>query len=43
MPWGLPAQRSWHVEATDFAGVTVREAAGESGPPVLEDYLARKA
>lgn len=42
MPWGLPAQRSWHVEASPFAGV---EATGEfaaSGPAVLEEFLARE-
>ena len=42
MPWGLPAQRSWHVEASPFAGVAVTESLGEGGPPVLEDYLAGK-
>jgi 3,4-dihydroxyphenylacetate 2,3-dioxygenase len=43
MPWGLPAQRSWHLEASPFAGVAVGEPLTEGGPPVLEDYLAGRA
>jgi catechol 2,3-dioxygenase len=40
MPWGLPAQRSWHVQASDFVGVAVTGAFATSGPIALEDYLA---
>jgi catechol 2,3-dioxygenase len=41
MPWGLPAQRSWHVEATPFADVAVTGGGAAGGPAVLEEYLAR--
>ena len=40
MPWGLPAQRSWHDEASAFVGVEVSGSAAASGPAVLEEYLA---
>lgn len=40
MPWGLPAQRSWHVAASDFPGVEVTGSHPGSGPLVLEEYLA---
>ena len=40
MPWGLPAQRSWHVEASGFVGVQATGSFATSGPVALEDYLA---
>ena len=40
MPWGLPAQRSWHVEASPFVGVEVTGTAAADGPLVLEEFLA---
>jgi len=40
MPWGLPAQRSWHVQASLFAGVEPSGSFAGSGPVALEDYLA---
>jgi catechol 2,3-dioxygenase len=40
MPWGLPAQRSWHAEATPFGGVPVSGGVAVGGPAVLEEYLA---
>ena len=39
MPWGLPAQRSWHVEASAFVGVAVTGTAA-GGPHVLEEFLS---
>jgi catechol 2,3-dioxygenase len=39
MPWGLPAQRSWHVEASDFVGVQATGSFSGSGPVALEDFL----
>jgi len=39
MPWGLPAQRTWHHEASRFAGVEPEGDFAGSGPVVLEDYL----
>jgi catechol 2,3-dioxygenase len=40
MVWGLPAQRSWHEEASKFAGVEPSGALTVHGPMVLEDYLS---
>jgi catechol 2,3-dioxygenase len=40
MPWGLPARRSWHQEASRFAGVEPLGSFAGSGPVALEDYLA---
>ena len=40
MPWGLPAQRSWHVEASPFVGVEVTGSAAADGPHVLEEFLS---
>jgi catechol 2,3-dioxygenase len=40
MPWGLPAQRSWHVEASPFVGVEVTGSHPQYGPAVLEDRLS---
>jgi catechol 2,3-dioxygenase len=42
MLWGLPAQRSWHVEASVFAGVDPTGSFATSGPAVLEEFLATK-
>ena len=42
MPWGLPAQRSWHHEASCFAGVEPTGSFEGGGPLVLEDYLTRE-
>jgi catechol 2,3-dioxygenase len=41
MPWGLPAQRSWHHEASCFSGVEPTGSFDGGGPLVLEDYLTR--
>src|SRR5439155_12329868 len=38
-PWGLPAQRKWFVEATNFFGVESREPARKPNPLTLEDFL----
>jgi catechol 2,3-dioxygenase len=40
MPWGLPAQRSWHVEASCFVGVEPSGSFGGTGPVALEDFLS---
>ena len=42
LPWGLPAQRSWHEEAVLFSGVTPRTLPPGPGPMTLERYLAQK-
>lgn len=39
-PWGLPARRSWHEEASRFAGVEVAPPAKPGNPMTLERYLA---
>src|SRR5262245_5815572 len=39
-PWGLPAQRKWYQEATEFAGVGLNEPAVRPNPVTLERYLA---
>jgi catechol 2,3-dioxygenase len=41
-PWGLPAQRSWFEQATDFIGTPAVEPARKPNPMTLENYLARK-
>jgi len=41
MPWGLPAQRTWHHEASCFAGVEPTGSFTGGGPVTLEDFLAR--
>ncbi len=45
LPWGMPAQRSWHEEATLFAGVEpVAPPPGPGAMPMtLERYLEGKA
>jgi catechol 2,3-dioxygenase len=43
VPWGLPAQRKWFVEATPFAGVKVKPPAKAGDPYSLEKYLAAQA
>jgi catechol 2,3-dioxygenase len=40
MPWGLPAQRTWHEEASPFVGVAPSGSFAGSGPVALEDFLA---
>ena len=42
LPWGFPAQRSWHEEATPFAGAAVTPLPPGPGPMTLERYLERK-
>jgi catechol 2,3-dioxygenase len=42
MPWGLPAQRTWHDEASRFVGVTPADPDHGAGPVALEDFLARR-
>jgi catechol 2,3-dioxygenase len=42
-PWGLPAQRSWFEQATNFAGTPTSEPARKPNPMTLETYLANKA
>jgi catechol 2,3-dioxygenase len=37
--WGLPAQRSWHEDASPFAGVDVETLTTKSPLPTLESYL----
>jgi catechol 2,3-dioxygenase len=39
-PWGLPAQRSWHEEASPFVGVPEASPTHAGGPLKLEDYLS---
>jgi catechol 2,3-dioxygenase len=41
-PWGLPAQRSWFEQATDFVGTPTQEPARQQNPMTLETYLAGK-
>jgi len=40
-PWGLPAQRKWFEEATNFVGVQSRPPARQSNPLTLEKFLMR--
>jgi catechol 2,3-dioxygenase len=40
VPWGLPARRSWHDEASDFTAVTPASPRHTGGPMTLEDYVA---
>ena len=40
LPWGMPAQRAWHEEATIFAGVGMRTVPPGPGPLTLEKFLA---
>lgn len=42
-PWGLPAQRTWHEEASPFAGLPVESLPDRSPLPTLERYLAARA
>jgi catechol 2,3-dioxygenase len=39
LPWGMPAQRSWHEEATVFAGVDAVAPPPGPGPMTLERWL----
>ena len=39
--WGLPAPKSWVEEATNFAGVPVKQAM-DGSPMTAERYLAEK-
>lgn len=39
-PWGLPAQRSWHEDASPFSGLPAREIDRRSPLPTLERHLA---
>jgi catechol 2,3-dioxygenase len=39
-PWGLPARRSWHEEASRFANVEPREPKIKGHPVTLERFLA---
>jgi catechol 2,3-dioxygenase len=41
-PWGLPAQRRWFEEATNFLGVPTREPSRRPVPMTLEAFLAGK-
>jgi catechol 2,3-dioxygenase len=40
-PWGLPAQRKWFEQATDFLDTPAREPERRPGPMTLESFLAR--
>ena len=42
LPWGFPAQRSWHEEATPFTGTPVVAPPPGPGPMTLERYLESK-
>lgn len=42
-PWGLPAQRSWHEEASLFTGVAPVTPSVSGALPTLEKYLADRA
>jgi len=39
-PWGLPAQRKWFDQATDFVDTPISEPARKPNPMTLETYLA---
>jgi 3,4-dihydroxyphenylacetate 2,3-dioxygenase len=41
-PWGLPAQRKWFEQATDFSGVAVREPSIKPNPMTLDRFLAEQ-
>jgi catechol 2,3-dioxygenase len=41
-PWGLPAQRRWFEEATNFLDTPTTEPASRPTPTTLEDYLLRR-
>ncbi|MEM7303795.1 MAG: VOC family protein [Pseudomonadota bacterium] len=38
--WGFPAPRKWFMEASEFAGVEVKEPLVNAAPVTLEDFLA---
>ena len=40
-PWGLPAQRKWFEQATNFLDTPAREPERKPSPVTLESYLAR--
>jgi catechol 2,3-dioxygenase len=40
-PWGLPAQRAWFEQATNFAATATRDPACKSSPLTLESFLAQ--
>ncbi|MBS1843384.1 MAG: VOC family protein [Actinobacteria bacterium] len=42
-PWGLPAQRSWHEEASRFVATDVTMLPSRPTLPTLERYLAERA
>ena len=42
LPWGLPAQASWHEQATVFSGITPRQLPPGPGPVTLERFLAQR-
>jgi catechol 2,3-dioxygenase len=39
-PWGLPAQRKWFEQATNFAATPIREPERKPNPMTLEAFLA---
>jgi len=41
-PWGLPARRAWHAEATPFAGTPLVEPRVKPNPMNLERYLSEQ-
>jgi catechol 2,3-dioxygenase len=40
-PWGLPAQRTWFEQATNFHDTPTREPERKPSPVTLESFLAR--
>jgi catechol 2,3-dioxygenase len=40
--WGLPAQRSWVEDASEFAGVAIRAPLIKDAPMTLEKFLAAR-
>ena len=41
-PWGLPAQRKWFEQATNFVGTPVSEPERKPNPMTLETYLSKQ-
>ena len=43
LPWGLPAQRTWYEDASEFTGAPARDPALKPNPMTLERFLMERA
>ena len=41
-PWGLPGQRSWYLEGSNFEGIACERPSKERSQATLEDYLINR-